>query len=1119
MTVTGVNDDYADGNQPYAIAFTATTSSDAAYAAITPANVTLTNTDNDSAGITVSAISGPTTEAGGQASFTVVLTSKPYADVTVNFASNNPSEGTAGVASLTFTELNWNAPQTVFVTGANDDSADGNQPYAIAFAATTSSDAAYAAITPANVTLTNTDNDSAGITVSPISGSTTEAGGQASFSVVLTSKPYANVTVNFASNSPDEGTTATNSVTFTPVNWNAPQTVLVTGANDDLADGTQPYAIVFSATTSTDAAYAAIRPANVAVSNIDNDTAGIIVSAISGPTTEAGGQATFTVVLRSQPFANVSVNFASNTPAEGVTGVTSLLFTPANWNAPRTVTVTGVNDDFADGNQPYAIVFSATTSTDAAYAAITPANVTASNTDNDSAGITVSAISGPTTEAGAQASFTVVLTSKPYANVTVNFASNKTSEGTVSAGSITFTPANWNAPRTVLVTGVNDDFADGNQPYAIVFSATTSTDAAYAAIKPANVLVTNTDNDSAGITVGVLSGSTTEAGGQATFTVVLTSRPYANVTVGLNSSDLTEATVDLTSLTFTAANWNAPQTVTLTGLDDMVADGNQVFPVTFTAVTSTDAAYAAIVVPNLAVTNVDNDTAGFAVSTVSGSVTEAGGSATFTVALTSEPLANVTLNFNSSDLGEATVDVTQLSFTPANWNAAQTVVVTGINDDIADQNQPWNVVFSATTSTDATYAALTPPNVAGETLDDDSAGINVTQSGNSTSEAGGTMTFSIALNSEPLDAVVINFASSDLTEATLSATSLTFTPANWNVSQTVTVTGVNDAVADGNQPYAIAFSATVSTDPTYAAMIPANLNLTNVDDSDAPGILVSAISGPTSEAGGSSVFTVALNSEPVAEVLIQFASNDLSEGTVSVNFLTFTPANWNVAQTVTVTGVNDAIVDGNQPYAIVFQPSISADPLYNGRIVPNVNLTNTDNDGGVITSWNFDTGLQGWTVTGDGGAVQWAADGSPGTVSGGAVSSPPFSLNYNNGTNYENGATHSGTATSPVVNIAGTAGPRLMFRCNYHTETSGISWDHRIIEIWSGATLLTSAQLSGSSNPAGACPGMGVWHTHTLPLDPAWGAIRVRTRFSTIDYIENAYPGWFVDNVEVSVAP
>ena len=64
-----------------------------------------------------------TTEAGGPATFTVVLNSRPTASVTIPLVSSMPDEGTVTPASLTFTTMNWNAPQTVTVTGVDDPAA------------------------------------------------------------------------------------------------------------------------------------------------------------------------------------------------------------------------------------------------------------------------------------------------------------------------------------------------------------------------------------------------------------------------------------------------------------------------------------------------------------------------------------------------------------------------------------------------------------------------------------------------------------------------------------------------------------------------------------------------------------------------------------------------------------------------------------------------------------------------------------------------------------------------------------------------------------------------------------------------------------------------------------
>ena len=608
-----------------------------------PTDVAVTNTDNDASGITVSTISGPTTEAGGTATFTVVLDAQPTADVTVGLSTSDATEGTVLPASLTFTSANWNTAQTVTVTGVNDDLDDGDIAYSVVTAAATSADGVYNGIDPADVSVTNTDNDASGITVSTISGPTTEAGGTATFTVVLNAEPTANVTVGLSTSDATEGTVLPASLTFTSATWNVAQTVTVTGVNDDLDDGDIAYSIVTAAATSADGTYNGINAADVSVTNTDNDASGITVSTISGPTTEAGGTATFTVVLDAQPTADVTVGLSSSDATEGTVLPARSPSRAANWNTAQTVTVTGVNDDLDDGDIAFSIVTAAATSADGTYNGINAADVSVTNTDNDASGITVSTISGPTTEAGGTATFTVVLDAQPTADVTVGLSTSDATEGTVLPASLTFTSANWNVAQTVTVTGVNDDLDDGDIAYSIVTAGATSADGVYNGIDPADVSVTNTDNDASGITVSTISGPTTEAGGTATFTVVLNAEPTANVTVGLSTSDATEGTVLPASLTFTSATWNVAQTVTVTGVNDDLDDGDIAYSIVTAGATSADGVYNGIDPADVSVTNTDNDASGITVSTISGPTTEAGGTATFTVVLDAQPTADVTV--------------------------------------------------------------------------------------------------------------------------------------------------------------------------------------------------------------------------------------------------------------------------------------------------------------------------------------------------------------------------------------------------------------------------------------------------------------------------------------------
>lgn len=950
VTVTGVDDAVEDGGQVYNAVIGVATSSDPNYNGLDPADIEVTNTDNDTAGVTVDPVDGLiTTEAGGMDTFTVVLNSRPTADVVFAISSDDTSEGLPTPTTLTFTTDNWDAPQTVTVTGQDDAVADGGQVYNIVVGAATSGDANYMGIDPPNVEVTNTDNDSPGVTVMPVTGLvTTEGGGDDTFTIVLNSRPTADVTITLMSSDTGEGTVSPAMVTFTTDNWDAPRTITVTGVDDAVADGSQPYTIITGDASSSDLGYDGLTVADVSVNNTDNDSAGISVTPTSGlVTTEAGGMATFEVVLNSQPSDDVVISLGSNDASEGLVDMTMLTFTTANWNAPQIVTITGQADAVFDGDQPYTIVLDPATSSDTDYDGEDPADVSVTNRDLD-AGVFVTPTTGlVTTEAGGQATFTMVLNVAPTADVFITLTSSDLGEGTVSPSSVQFTPANWDAPQTVTVTGVNDPVADGDQPYTIVTGNTSSTQPAYNGLAVDDVSVTNEDDETAGIpVVAPFPRETTEAGGIYTYTVRLRSQPTADVVIDLESSDPTEGTVSPLQLTFTPSNWSAQQSVMVTGVDDLFADGNQPFRARMLPAVSADPAYDGFDGVDILLTNIDDETAGFEVTPLSVVTREDGTAAPiFRVRLRSQPTAQVDIPVSSSDTGEATVSTSTLSFTALNWNAFQPVTVTGVEDAVADGDQPYTIVLGAVTSTDMTYDSLNPPDVSGINVDNDSPGVAVTPTmGLTTTEAAGQATFEVVLNSQPTADVTIPLRSSDTTEGTVSPVSITFTTMNWNAPRTVTVTGVDDFVQDGNVGYLIEVQPATSTDSGYAGLDGPDVSVTNTDNETA-GVTVMPTSGlSVTEVGGQDTFTVVLDSQPTADVTIALSSNDPGEGTVAPASLTFTAANWNAPQVATVTGQNDSVADGDQTFLIVTAAASSADGNYNGMAVDDVSVTCVDDE-------------------------------------------------------------------------------------------------------------------------------------------------------------------------------
>ena len=676
----------------------------------------------------------------------------------------------------------------------------------------------------------------------------------------------------------------------------------------------------------------------------DNDHPGggqLLVSPQMGlHTTEFGGTAQFTVSLSNEPIDDLAVGITSSNPAEGTVSPVGLVFTKDNFATPQIVVVTGVDDNVVDGPQAYLIHISADGSEN-----VDDVDVSVTNDDNDLPGVVVTPTLGLlTSESGGQATFTMSLLAQPAASVMVPLASSNGGEGTIDRASVEFTPDSWDQPQTVTITGVDDHMRDGQVAYTILTGLTVSDDPIFNGLDPDDVQVTNVDDEQIAIVVAPTSGLvTSESGGHDTFSVVLSVAPTDDVTIAVTSLTPGEAVAAPASLTFTTSNWNTPQTVTVTGQDDLVADGPEPFTIMLAPAVSTDLDYNGLDPDDVTGTNLDNDTAAIDVWPTSGLTTsETGTRAYFQVVLGSQPVANVTIPVTSSDLTEGTAFPASLLFTAADWNQPRTVTVKGVDDLLTDGNQAYTIVMPPPTTTDTVYAAIDPADVSVTNIDNETAGFTVTPTTLTVSEFGDSDTFTIVLNKRPTANVTITFASTDLTEGTVSPQTVTFSTFNWNTPRTITVTGVNDNLTDGNQTFTIVTNAALTTDPAYSGLDPANVSVTNIDNETAQVYVKARPLLTTSENGTTATFQMRLTRAPTASVTCPLHSSDLTEGTVTGS-VTFTPGNF-AFQTVTVTGVDDAIVDGDQLYSIITGPCTSTDARYNGFDPPDVACLNRDND-------------------------------------------------------------------------------------------------------------------------------------------------------------------------------
>ena len=548
----------------------------------------------------------------------------------------------------------------------------------------------------------------------------------------------------------------------------------------------------------------------------------------------------------------------------------------------------------------------------------------------------------PTVVEGSSITFDIKLGAPPVNSEAVSFTSAYAG-ASFSPSSITFTNDNYDTRQTVTLSIANNDLEEGTSTNSTV------TWSAYGITGTFAYIIT--DNDTAAITLSKTTTSVSEAGTTDTFTVVLTTDPATDVDISVISADTGEATVSTGELAFTTNNWDTPQTVTVTSVDDGAVDGNVTHNITLSVIDGqSDDTYdpvSDVVVQN---TTADNESAGFTVKQSGGStlVAESGSTDTFTVVLTAQPAHDVVIFVTSGDTGEATVDKAELTFTNGNWNSAQTVTVTGINDDLDDGNVSVTVTLGTADDDDCCDSW---DNVANQTMsvvnsDNDTAGFSIAHTDGATivTEDAGTDTFSLVLNAEPAGNVVLSVSSSDTGEVTTGSATVTFTAGNWDTAQNVTLTGVNDDVDDGNVNTTMTIAVVDgSSSNEFDNVADQTFTVANTDN-DAAAFTVDP-SATTVTEGSTVTVTVVLQTAPNTNVMIDISTSDASELTISSVSVTFTAGNWSVNQTITLTAVDDTDQDGAQAVTLTTAVNDPAsDPAYDPLANQTVEFSVADND-------------------------------------------------------------------------------------------------------------------------------------------------------------------------------
>ena len=455
---------------------------------------------------------------------------------------------------------------------------------------------------------------------------------------------------------------------------NAATTTLLVATDDDErdeADGAVTATITSGPTLRVGDAASATVPV------IDNDVTDVTVPAgvTVTPTALAvpeGSSANYTVVLDSEPTADVTVAVQVPEDTEVAVDATELTFTTEDWNQAQTVTVTAAQDDDAVADDTVVLTHEVRGGN---YDTVTAASVAVTILEDDMSALSVA--NAVASEGDGEMAFSVRLNLASSQTVTVEYV---TAGGTATAGrdyettTGTLTFSALETEQTIRVPIIDDDIDEAAETLTVMLI-----NASNATIKDGKATGIITDDDVRGVTVTPMALMIRE-GDSASYTVVLDSEPTADVTVEIQVPEDAEVAVDVTKLTFTAEDWNQSQTVTVTAAQD--ADAVADDPVTLTHVVS-GGDYRSVTVASVAVTILEDDTPTLLIADAEAS--EGDGEMAFSVRLSVPSSRTVTVEYATADgtaLAGTDYEETTGTLTFSAETTAQTIRVPIIDDDL-----------------------------------------------------------------------------------------------------------------------------------------------------------------------------------------------------------------------------------------------------------------------------------------------------------------------------------------------------------------------------------------------------------------------------------------------------
>nr|WP_319399486.1 Calx-beta domain-containing protein [uncultured Carboxylicivirga sp.] len=915
IVIDAYNDSMVEGSEVFSVSYS--TSSSLVDAS---AESTITIIDDDTANLLVA---DATANEGEEVTFTVTLTQDVAGGVDVSYSLISIGAlSTLDYSDLSGGVLNFvgtaGEMQTFKVSLLSDELVEGNETFRVELSSSKPSvgddDTAIGTILDSNGRAT--------VSVTDISVNEEE---NAVFELIIDKAVEGGAEINFntsdlSANAGSDYISQIGVINFNALLAGEKQTITIDINNDEVVEAEEAFNINLSS------AHSLVDVDTKAQANItDND--GIVSISVDDVSLQEDGITTVTVISDKAIQGGFDINylFEDGTALTGVDfedtpGVLNFSGLPAE---EKTFTIRGIDDTILEGDETFQIKYSSTNSlVDASKVSLVTIE------DDDITAVTVDEV---LVNEENNAVFTLTLSDEVVGGCDINYSllagtAISDQDYVNQLGTVHF-EGDALEQQTIEITVLDDEIVESNEMFSLILSSDNN-----AIIPVEETQATIVDND--GLATVSISNISVIEGDIAELTLISDKAVQGGFNVNIHTSDISaNAGTDYIPIVETinfVGEANESHTVLITTYDDSVVEQQE----SLTVEVTTNNTLVETVTPSVVNIN-DND--GVATLIVEDATLTEGESTDIAIKLDKEVQGGVTINYVSV---VGTADETDFNV------INESIILTGLEshsitiqantDDLVEGAESFTVEYSSN-STQLVTDGVSTVNI----TDEDSS--NLLISDVSVTE-GASATFTVTLSREVVGGFTVDYSllSIDATpgvDYTDKTGTLTFN-GTAGESYSLTVETLDDSRVEETETLQINL---VASNNAVDASAKATLS---INDNDVAGWLLteSDQSTLTSENGSVDSFTLVLEAQPSSNVIVDITGLDNTEGSLSTSHLIFTPDNWNEAQTVSVTGIDDDELDGIISYTLTLTVNSElSDPDFKGLNAV-VIVNNEDND-------------------------------------------------------------------------------------------------------------------------------------------------------------------------------